>query len=190
MPHHQSLASLVALNHELKINQLQKVKKIKTIKASPPIVTILSKKNGIKHVEKIYDAIHPKSYAAYVALKDDLKKAEFTENYQEQEWYKRILFSRAYLHTIKDRDNDLCCTYCQRKNLIIEEEGMKVNSKNKATIDHVTPVSKGGGVFSTENVIVACEVCNRLKADMPLSSFLKHYKHRLNPNYQILNQFL
>lgn len=73
---------------------------------------------------------------------------------------------------------------------MIEEANCRVPSKIKATIDHVIPTSKGGEVFNTDNVVVACETCNKKKSDMTLQEFLKHFQNILKPNFEILKPFL
>lgn len=52
------------------------------------------------------------------------------------------------------------CPYC----------GVRL-SKETATVDHIDPVSRGGGNHA-ENVTVACRSCNELKADRSLLEFL------------------
>lgn len=90
-------------------------------------------------------------------------------------------YAASFLHKTLSETGDLCCSYCQKNKLIIEEEGMFVPSRKKATIDHVNPISLGGNIYNIENVIVACEECNRLKGNMTLQDFLKNYKSVLNP---------
>lgn len=136
-----------------------------------------------------------KSYASLLCLNNSLKQqdVDFLNESAIKEKYhykQRIEFSRKHLKSVLRETGSLCCVYCQKNNLIIEDEGMYVKSHVKATIDHIIPVSKGGEVFSTKNVVVSCEKCNQLKDDLTLQDFLKRFAHRLKPNYEILQHFL
>jgi hypothetical protein len=154
----------------------------------------------VQHV--IYqDEPHPKSLASLILLKRDCEMSDmdyllsqstgiYGSNPANVHRAKRILFSRQYLHNVLDEKGCLECTYCRKRNLIIEEEGMKISNKTKATIDHVVPISLGGAVFDVENVLVACGTCNRRKRNHSLEFFLKICAHILNPNYEILNKWL
>jgi 5-methylcytosine-specific restriction endonuclease McrA len=39
------------------------------------------------------------------------------------------------------------------------------NHSNLATLDHVVPISKGGGITDLNNVVIACWPCNNKKGD-------------------------
>jgi hypothetical protein len=126
----------------------------------------------IRYVHKIYpDDPHIQSYASYVLLANDLLLQD--TDYLLSDWRIRVDFSRAYLHKVLKRDGDLCCHYCAASGLIIEEEGMSITASKKATIDHLTPVSKGGDRFAEANIVVACERCNTKKADLTVEEFIK-----------------
>lgn len=56
------------------------------------------------------------------------------------------------------------CHYCRRATLR-PTKLPRPHSDLKATIDHVVPLSKGGAVRG-DNVVLACALCNNLKADM------------------------
>jgi 5-methylcytosine-specific restriction endonuclease McrA len=62
--------------------------------------------------------------------------------------------------------HELVCHYCGKQDLLIE---VPTNSKSDlaklATIDHKKPVSKGGGVYDTDNCVVSCYPCNQKKGD-------------------------
>lgn len=63
--------------------------------------------------------------------------------------YRMTVLTRQNLYT-RDR---LCCQYC----------GVKQHPR-ELTLDHVIPESKGGK-WSWENLVTACQKCNRRKAD-------------------------
>lgn len=46
-------------------------------------------------------------------------------------------------------------------------------SHKTATIDHITPVSKGGSRGAVLNMVLCCAECNQAKADRPVKEFLK-----------------
>jgi hypothetical protein len=56
------------------------------------------------------------------------------------------------------------------------------------TIDHILPVSKGG-TGRYENVIPACEICNKCKEDMDLQQFRTKIALLMNvkENLELLN---
>lgn len=155
-----------------------------------------SKQGSTKHFHVIEPELpFQQSYASLICLNNYLKlqDVDFLEESAIKDRYhykQRIEFSRKHLKSVLKETGDLCCTYCQKNNLIIEDEGMYVKSHIKATIDHVLPISKGGEFFSVKNVVVACEKCNQLKDDLTLQEFLKRFAHRLKPNYEILQNFL
>lgn len=61
---------------------------------------------------------------------------------------------------------ELKCCYCGRK---------YDNVKNRRTVDHVMPKSRGGEI-RIHNVLIACEVCNVKKSDTDLEDFIKQNK--------------
>lgn len=65
------------------------------------------------------------------------------------------------------------CRYC----------GCQVQSKNTertdaATVDHVFPVSRGGG-STRDNIVTACRGCNAGKGDMTLAEYERAGKPRV-----------
>jgi len=69
-------------------------------------------------------------------------------------------FRKAYLQK-KLSWYPLECHYCKKAHLEIETD----DEKMLATLDHVTPLSKGGGLYDEENLVVACSPCNQKKRD-------------------------
>jgi hypothetical protein len=61
------------------------------------------------------------------------------------------------------------CAYCERPILIIRGKSFPAN---RATIDHIFPLSRGGSK-SFENLTVACFSCNNLKDNMTAIEFLR-----------------
>jgi 5-methylcytosine-specific restriction endonuclease McrA len=66
----------------------------------------------------------------------------------------------------------LTCTYCRKTNLRIQFDNKKVPHNILATIDHIIPISLGGGVFDKDNVCVCCSKCNSKKGNMSIEEFL------------------
>lgn len=125
-----------------------------------------------RYAHQLYvDEPHIKSYAAYLLLANDLLLQD--EDYLNAEWRIRVEFSRTYLRSVLERQGDLCCHYCNKSGLIIEEEGMRVSHKSKATIDHIIPVSKGGAQYEFDNLVVACGKCNTRKGDRTAEEFIR-----------------
>lgn len=96
------------------------------------------------------------SFAALVLLTRGLSRAE------RMRWF---AFRDEILDEAEARDGVLVCHYCHRNDLTRElPEGVR-KSARLATIDHVVPLSKGGGRFDRKNCVVACYACNQRKAD-------------------------
>lgn len=70
---------------------------------------------------------------------------------------------------LRDRDGDQCC-YC---GIVMDFEripGVRYNP-NRATIEHLIPVSAGGD-HDWDNVALACHRCNLRRNRMPLEQWL------------------
>ena len=144
-----------------------------------PIHKIERKSNSgsTRRVELIYfEPTDAKSYASYVLLKNYYwqNDADNIETYTNR--MKLIGFSRNYLTQVKNTQGSITCTYCNKPNLVIEYEGMKVPNRIKATIDHIVPKSKGGAVFDYNNITPCCGTCNNKKGSMSVEEFLKIVK--------------
>jgi 5-methylcytosine-specific restriction endonuclease McrA len=131
-----------------------------------------------------HEVTNPKSRAAYVMMKEDYRQRDADFIAKHAEILERIQFSRDYLTKKKEELGSLSCSYCPADNLIIEYEGMVVPNNRKATIDHVLAVSKGGGMYDLNNIVIACGKCNTKKSDKPVEEFL----NRKNNNGRIFRQ--
>lgn len=152
------------------------------------VTTYKSQSKFIRHKHLIYvDDPNIKSYSSYVLLKDYFHNLDV--DVEKLDRFKRIKYSRNYLNTVLKTKKVLKCTYCGKMHLKIEEENMRVSHHIKATIDHVVPLSKGGDIFDTFNIVVSCSTCNAKKGNMPLFEFLDKFKNVLKPDMQILARF-
>ena len=61
------------------------------------------------------------------------------------------------------------CFYCRRK--MTEYDGV-THLDTDVTIDHKTPVSKGG-TNNTENLVASCARCNNEKSDMDFDAYMR-----------------
>lgn len=98
------------------------------------------------------------SAAALVLLKTKLRKQELQEY---------LDFRATILDDEKMLYGDLVCAYCGASGLnsVLSENPTKAEFRVLATIDHVVPISKGGGKFDKDNVVVACYPCNQEKSN-------------------------
>lgn len=86
----------------------------------------------------------------------------------------RIRLSRKNIY-LRDKHT---CQYCGER---FEEKEL--------TLDHVTPVSKGGG-NSWENLVTSCFQCNNKKGDrLPLQAGMKLLKQPKQPNWLPFTRF-
>lgn len=143
-----------------------------------------TKSGGTKFVDTIYfEPRDAKSYASAVLLKDyyEQRDTDFVGTIEYR--MRRIAFSRNFLKAELKKKGKLCCTYCKNPHLKIEWENMVVPQDSKATIDHVIPISNGGGVFDVRNIVVACGKCNSKKGSLSLQEFFSRYatwlEHRI-----------
>ena len=133
-----------------------------------------SSSGSTKEVDLIFPEINnPKSLASAILLRKQLFEQDIEFMSKMDLINKRINFSREYLEGVLNERGTIKCTYCSKQDLIIEYDGMKVNNNVKATIDHIVPISKGGGVFDIENVTPCCGTCNTKKGNKTLEEFLK-----------------
>lgn len=138
-----------------------------------------SQSGHTKLVTKIYFEIdNPKTYASYVMLKNYYTERDETIVNSFKFRMQKIAFSRSYLSKVLADKGCLTCSYCDKSNLVIEFDGMKVPKDVLATVDHVVPTSKGGGHFDVNNIRVACSTCNSKKGDKPVDNFLKNISNK------------
>lgn len=80
-------------------------------------------------------------------------------------------FDRAVSHdSLRARDGDRCA-YCDA--VMDFTRGRRGrHARNKATIDHVVPIARGGA-HTFENTVLACLSCNFSKNDKPLSDWVR-----------------
>jgi len=69
-------------------------------------------------------------------------------------------FRKRFL-TIERYYGQYQCFYCEEP---IDEDVSPPNHK-ALTVDHVIPLSKGGGLKDKDNVVVSCYYCNMIKGD-------------------------
>lgn len=62
-----------------------------------------------------------------------------------------------------------CCAYCGAK---MDPRPLDQNAPNGLTLDHVTPVSRGGKRHDPNNHVAACHLCNKEKSRRPMLIFL------------------
>lgn len=68
---------------------------------------------------------------------------------------------------------DYCCAYCSID--------LQTLPGHQRTLDHVVPVSQGGG-HTKENVVPCCRPCNARKRDRPVISMLKYAEDSRSKN--------
>lgn len=136
-----------------------------------------SQSGSSRYNTNIYFEIdNPKTLASLLMLNKFYHDQDESDPNSIASRMRKIGFSRNYLTEIQRRDGSLTCTYCNKPNLKIELEGMRVRNYIKATIDHIVPLSKGGLFFDYNNINVCCGQCNSKKDSMDLEDFLKIVK--------------
>ena len=139
-----------------------------------------------------------KPYAAYLLLKDKLRKEELKSLFKKAEKYLsnkqikkytrsgelyKIMITLNNLKFLKDKEKELgklYCEYCNKGPLKIYDIDFNDLSKNKfkkidgATADHKTPKSKGGEPFDYDNLAVSCFRCNNKKGDKDYKYWIRN----------------
>lgn len=135
---------------------------------------IQKSKSGSTHIVNTvyFEVTSANTLAAAVLLHDYYRQRDVDKILTIGDKMRKVSFSRTYLNKVVAEKGVLSCSYCPKTNLIIEEHGMRVPNNNKATIDHIVPISKGGGVFDVANVCVCCGKCNTKKGNKSLKQFL------------------
>jgi 5-methylcytosine-specific restriction endonuclease McrA len=136
-----------------------------------------SSSGSTKEVDLILSDVSTcKSLASSILLRKYLMEMDADHLEKMDLINKRIEFSRSYLESVLSRDGDIKCAYCGKGDLAIEYDGMRVKESKKATIDHIVPVSRGGGRFDASNITPCCGECNGKKGDKPLDEFFRTMK--------------
>ena len=139
------------------------------------LVEIKSQRGNVLESHSIYFNVdQPNTLASLILLKNDYLLQD--ERNKRSYCYRRkmIEFSRGYLTSVQNKFKTLYCTYCGKPDLTIELEGMKVNHKKMATIDHIDPISKGGALVDPKNVTCCCGKCNGEKSNKDVLTFLRY----------------
>lgn len=134
-----------------------------------------SSSGSTREVDNImFEVTNSKTLASAILLRKYLQEQDVDFVEKMDFINKKINFSREYLQNVLDKEGTIKCSYCPKKDLIIEYDGMKVPNDVKATIDHIIPISKGGGIFDVKNVTPCCGTCNTKKGNRLLEDFIKN----------------
>ena len=137
------------------------------------LVTNKSNSGSTVLTDRVYfDIETPKTYASSILLKRFYWEHDIDNKRSKAYRMRKIAFSRDYLTNLQKTTGSLSCTYCNKPNLTIELEGMRVNKNVMATIDHIDAISNGGAVFDVKNVTCACGKCNNDKGSMDLVTWI------------------
>ncbi len=68
------------------------------------------------------------------------------------------IIGRRFWRRVKREGIEMICVYCD----IPVMRKLPLTDPQRATVDHVVPVSKGGG-HHFENLVIACRACNEAK---------------------------
>lgn len=122
----------------------------------------------VKYVHKFLTRIPSiKSRAAYLLLKDKFRSQDVTYKGIHGIRFKWLKFRKIFLIRHKEIHNSFICEYCGRPDLRDSER----RSDSQVTLDHITPLSKGGQMFDLSNIVICCNICNRIKDSDSLKKF-------------------
>jgi 5-methylcytosine-specific restriction endonuclease McrA len=162
-----------------------------------------SRTGSTKEYDVIFDEpSSAKSPSAGIMLKNLLKKKEFEEELgrsftlsdltnatkEEKKRYKlEIAINNLGFLNSEAKKGELRCEYCNEGLLTIYGFGKEFRKEDGATADHKIPISKGGPIFTYDNLAVACYDCNNKKSDIDYDVWLKMVadKQKLNESVNI-----
>lgn len=87
---------------------------------------------------------------------------------KNRERWQRLQNSNVFLYQQQARDDVLSCQYCGAGPLRIYHWNEAQGARDKATVDHVVPMSREGADHPS-NMVVSCAPCKYRKGDRTLS---------------------
>ncbi len=131
----------------------------------------------VKFVHKFLTQIPSiKSRAAYLLLKNKLRAQDETYKGIHGLRFKWLKFRKIFLIQHKKIHNSFICEYCGRPDL---HDSKCSGDAWQVTLDHVIPLSKGGKRFDISNLVVCCNICNKIKDSDSINEFEKTNKDYL-----------
>jgi 5-methylcytosine-specific restriction endonuclease McrA len=129
------------------------------------IITIhKSKSTKQRHI--IYGEPKSGTMADYLLLIEYYKERDIDHVMESVGWKLKLFHHFNFLITeMNDNKGNLVCAYCGKQHLLIQPVGKFVNKQIMATVDHFTPISKGGDELDHDNLVVACSKCNGTKSN-------------------------
>ncbi len=113
---------------------------------------------GVVHMAKVKSASCVKCAKRRAKFNQRKREKEFGKTFKARCRKYNTVWTPVNRMEVFRRDKWLC-SYCGVRVVL-----SKVYTPNLATIDHVTPISKGGN-HSIDNVVTACIACNSIKSD-------------------------
>lgn len=109
---------------------------------------------------------HIQSLGALIKLKHFYQQIDDSYRQNDLSYKVWLRFRNRWLKQQKKLHKKLTCYFCGESNLNPNcNSPLITHKKQKATIDHLIPTSKGGKKFDERNLVVACYCCNERKAD-------------------------
>lgn len=149
-----------------------------------PTYIIAHKVKGVRNVQvshRIYGEPALGSYASYVLMKRELWMEAANWHLSDPEGWRQLQFNQNFLRTTLDKHGELHCEYCGKPDLTLKESNhVRKEGQLIATVDHFIPKSldKVRYGYDLNNLIVACEECNRRKSDKIWSPDTLKYKYK------------
>jgi len=133
--------------------------------AKSPASNLLLKKQYIDQEMELVKPLEPQT--------NKPKKAKKKNKYNR---IKITINNQKFLQKTIEEKGELRCEYCGKGPLKIYDftKGEVFNDDDGATSDHKTPISKGGDVWSFDNMAVACRACNHKKGSLDYDSWISY----------------
>ena len=115
----------------------------------------------------------PKSYASAIQLRNLYQQNDY-DFIRLKDWRYYFIVRRHFLRKKKKENGGVwICHYCKKEMTLLQIRGKSRQQKFKAvTVDHKTPLDRGGDKLSTANMLECCFKCNQKKGNTPYEKYV------------------
>lgn len=121
-----------------------------------------------------FDVVHDKLFASLILLNEYYKNLDI-DYIENNDWRYYYIVRRHFLRKRRKINGGFwVCHYCKTPIYNLQPRNFKrePNKKLNVTVDHVVPVSKGGDMLDTKNMVECCYKCNVEKGVESYDNFM------------------
>lgn len=132
-------------------------------------------RNTTVHHNILSQDVSIKSYASLLLLNEYYQNldVEYTEG---NDWRYYYIVRRHFLRKQKRINGGFwICHYCKKPIYNLQPRNIKKEPHRKLniTVDHIIPVSKGGSLLDTKNMVECCYTCNNDKGITSYNEYME-----------------